>query len=211
LVEARRLLQSLGASFRGEYVRETDRAELYSYSLKVGILTSPDEPAERTDESVVYHNLTLVSNDDTVAILEVSIGGNGTRAITALGQYWARYTVGGVFGQVGPPDSIYIAPGDELQTPRILLLVYSSLGAVLEFSSSTEVTHICSEQDVQSAAVFLSLYDPDGSLDIYSDGRVPLSDRQVWLPVEEVLGVDRLEFHDGVLANPEVCLRPLQS
>jgi hypothetical protein len=212
---AKAILEGLGASYLGEYSRKIDDGIEYPYVLVVGGQSRMDE-TPRPDGSIVnvYHHISLITNNDIVQIIEVGTGtaGSGVSTAQALAkfrEYWSRYTAKEIFLQTGTPDHLYTGKLDPYENGSSLLVTYEKLGIVAQIYGTEQENNICPKNEAQSISINLSLFNPTTSLlTIYNDGRVPPTDREVWLPVEKVLGVNTTEFYDQVLSNPSVCFKP---
>ena len=68
--------------------------------------------------------------------------------------------------------------------------------------------NICPMNEAKRIFVEMSLSFSNSSLKISSNGKVPPTDREVWLPIEKVLGLDTDEFYKQVIADPSVCFEP---
>lgn len=209
LTEARELLDNLGANYYGEYTRQMDGSTFHSYSLVVGSQFAGAETPRPGERPVIYHRVELVTNDEMVDILEVYVNATSISAIAEFRDYWSRYTTRGIFLQVGQPDQIYIDRGDPESHGRILLMEYTELGALTEVFGTAEENGICPEREGQFVRMHLSLYNTAGRLSIYSGGRVPPTDRDVWVPLEEALGIDSGRFYQHVISRPSACFKLL--
>jgi hypothetical protein len=199
----------------GEYKRKIDDGIEYPYVLVVGGQSSTNE-APRPDGSVVnvYQHVSLITNNDIVQIIEVDAGTAGPgvstpQATAKFREYWSRYTAREIFLQAGTPEHLYTGKPDPYENGSSLLVTYKNLGIVAQISGTAQENNICSKHEGKSISIELSLFNTTTVLrTIYNDGRVPPTDREVWLPIEEVLGVNTSEFSSQVLANSQTCFRP---
>jgi len=207
LNEAKAILKSLGGSQQGDYIRK-DGATEYSYSLKIGDPAAINEtPAPDSLTLAINHHVSLITDRDIVQIIGISA--SATKSLARFREYWSRYSAAGIFLQIGRPDHLYIdtTTPDWVENGRTLLVIYEKLGVVAELYGTGHENNICPESEATFISLRLSLYNTSSPLSIYSDGRVPPTDREVWLPIEEVLGVDEVEFYDQVISDPSACFR----
>jgi hypothetical protein len=215
LSKARAILENLGASYKGEYRRKTDGAIYYTYLLDVGGLPGGDE-TPRPDGSImtVSHHVSLITNNDIVQIMEISAGTIGPGTSTAQGrtkfrEYWSRYTARGVFLQLGLPTQLYIGTPDPIENGSNLWIAYEKIGVVAQIYGTGGENNVCPEREAKFIDLQLSLFSTATTLEtIYNDGRVPPTDRTVWLPIEEVVGISPQEFYQYVISDSSACFKP---
>jgi hypothetical protein len=215
LGEAKKILENLGASYLGEYKRKSGEGIEYTYEMVIGGQTGADE-TPMPDGSIwtLSQSISLISNDDIVQIINASPGTIGpgistTQAKAKFREYWSRYTAREIFLQNGPPDQLYvgkIAP-TFVDYGSNLLIVYEKLGAVIDLYGTGLENNICPENEAKTIDLRLTLFNKNSPLNKYYD-RVPPTDRSVWLPIEEVLGVNPKEFYNSVISNPSICFEP---
>ena len=213
LSTAKVILENLGASYAGEYKRKNDDGIEYTYDLDIGGQPGLDEtPMPDGGIVTVYHRVSLITNNDVVQIIETgpATAGPGVSTVQALAkvrEYWSRYTAKGIFMQLGLPDQLYIDKPDPFTNKSIpyLLIIYEKLGVVAQIYGSKYEDNICAASG-KSIDIQLSLFNTANSLlTIYNDGRVPPTDRSVWLPIQEVLGVNVMEFYNRVISDSSAC------
>ena len=213
LSEARAILENLGFGYRGEYKRKDDSIE-YPYILVISGRSEADE-TPRPDGSIVTvsQSISLITDNDVVQIIEVNVGtiGPGTSTAQArkkLREYWARYTARGIFVQLGLPDQLYTDAPNEIGSGSNLWATYNKIGVVAQIYGTGQENNICPQLEATWIDLRLLLSSATSQLSIFGDGGVPPTDRNVWLPIEEVLGVSTQEFYQGVIADPSACFVP---
>ena len=208
LSEAKVILENIGANSIKDIAR-TDGATYHSYEIRVGDPSVINETPEADGSSVIiYHDIDLVTVDDTVEGIEVYIA--ATKSKAKFRQYWSRYLTQEIFLQMGAPDHLYANVGNPLykEYGRDLLISYEKQNILIQYYGTGQEINICPENEARFINLSLSLYSPNSGLSIYYDGRVSPTNREVYLPIEEVLGVDTTEFYNQVLSNPSVCFKP---
>lgn len=211
LSEGEAILKSIGAKYHSSYKREKDKTTEYAYDLWIGV---PSEinvtPEPNGDWNIIIHAISFISTNEIVQNIEV------IAAVTKLKEeyrsYWSIYSVKEILRRYGIPEQMYFNHIDHEMAylGRSILLIYRKLGVVVEVYGNQDENNICIEPgyEANSLSLRLSLYDPNSGVDIYADGRVPPSDPDVWVPIEEELGMDAAEFYRRVIDNPSVCFKP---
>lgn len=217
LNEAKAILESLGATHHGDYKRYTDGAMEFAYDLNVGEIIGTNGTANNNPGTVlIYHSVSLITNNDTVQIIEIGAGTSTKQslelqAISKFREIWSRYTSRGIFLQSGQPDKLFIGildPSNMILYPD-LLIIYQKLGTVIDYYGTERENNICLEDKAQDIYMRLSLFNPNSNLRISDDGRVPPTDRRAWLPINEILGVNESEFYNQVISNPSICFNSI--
>jgi hypothetical protein len=208
LQKARAILETFGGRYRGPFQRtKTDGAFLYSYQFHIG--------NSNTREKIIYADVTLVSDNNLVQIIEIS---QSTGRLQVLGQkifetslevyqqYWSRYyTVRQIFLQLGEPQELYLVGNSTFE----LIISYKDPIAKITIAGSAEENNLCSQYvSVDHISVDLTISNVNSPFEIDGGGGVPLTDREVYLPIEEALGVSPHQFYERVLADPTVCFEP---
>ena len=194
--EAKTILENIGGSYLSYYIRNTDNAIYYTYQMRGGDpsgINETPEPDGRT--AIIYHDVSLITNNDIVQIIEVRIA--VTLSVEKYRNVWSRYSARNIFLQLGRPDelltnSFHYPEGYAPLRDSTLLIVYQKLGVVVGLHGWKEENNICPEYESNDIHLNLSLFNPDSSLSIYSDRRVHPTNRDVWLPVKESV-VDKLK------------------
>ena len=214
LNEARTILENLGAGYWGKpYTGRKDGAISYTYTFMIsgqpGVSETP-----RPDGSIrtVSGDVILVTDNDVIQIIEADAGTIGPGVSTVQAQekfreYWKRYTARGIFLQLGLPNQLYTDASNMGGRGNDLWAIYEKIGVVAIIYGAGKENNICPEREAKSIALRLLLFDLDSKLSIYN-GRVPPTDRNVWLPIDEVLGVSTQEFYQRVIADPSACFVP---
>jgi len=205
LNEAKEILVSLGGSHVSDHERK-DGATEYFYNLWVGDPTVVNETPEPNGfMTKIIHHVSLITNNDTVQIIEVYI--NATKSLAKFREYWSRYSAREIFLQMGPPDHLYTGTPDPAEKGSYLLTTYEKLGVVAQIYGTKQEDNICPESEAKFIDLQLSLFSPASQLSIYGDGGVPPTDRTVWLPIEEAVGVNMQAFYNRVVSDPSACFQ----
>ena len=215
LEEAKAILESLGATHYGDYIRPTDGATGYAYDLNVGYSLGTDETTEVNSNTVlVYHSVSLITNNGKVQIIEIGVGTTtlktqslAEQAIAKFREYWSRYNARGIFLQLGQPDSMYVdATSPDLgENGRRLFIVYETRGALIQLYGTRQENNICPESEANFIYLQISLFDPGSTLSIYSNGQ---SSQDLGLPIKDVLGITDTQFYNQVISTPSKCFKP---
>jgi len=202
--DAKFLLESLGASYSGEYV--DDGLQAFAYTLWVG---------DQSMQSVTRTNGTIVGDLEIAQRLGVTIGDGlvqrvvvdiQTRQfISKYADYWEMYTLDGIFNMLGKPDAVYTYRDSVQRGFGGLSLVYETSGIVIEFSGATDANSLCPQLEGGLLNRHFILTNTEAPLTIYLPDRVSPTDRAVWLPIEEVIGINEIGFYNQIIADPSVC------
>jgi len=202
--EAKNVLESLGGTPAGNSVRNNGDVE-HSYALKIQEGINNASVSEYTDEYILMR-VNLLIKDNTIQIMRVVL--IVTAPTAKFYEYWSNYSIENIFQNNGLPNEIYIAVQNPYyvdETPYFLI-DYGSVGATIEFWGVGQGDYICPRYGDKVGQVILYLYNKaDSSVDIYADGHTPPDNRSIWLPVEEVLGIDNSLFYYQTLTNPLIC------
>jgi len=216
LSEARTILKNLGASYMGEYKREAEGAISYTYLLDVGGQPGIGEtPMPDGSIKALTHYVSLITdtNSEMVQVVEAGSGTVGpgistAQALAKFRKYWSRYTAREIFLQLGQPDQLYTDTSYTGENGIYLLAVYEKLGVVVQIYGTGKENNICPENEAQSIYLQLSLFSATSQLSIYGHGLVAPTDRIVWLPIDDVLGVSTKDFYSSVIADSSTCFKP---
>lgn len=200
--EANAILDSIGASFRGNYTE--GGLPVYGFTLWIGnqaINEITPNPEVVVGDREIVHEEDLTIRDNKVQRLQVRI--HTKKYLIKFQKYWSRYTMREILLRQGFPDKMFthISRG----TGYGLVLVYEKVGLVAEFNGSMQEKLICTENEKLIIGLDLTLTNPTSGLSIYKPGWVPPTDRNVWLPIIEVLGLDEKEFYNQIITNQETC------
>lgn len=203
-VSARQILASLGAEYEGEDYESGTGMRGYAYKILVNdtTLVTRTPIANPTHPLNIVQSLSfLIGSDSIVQRISVNVG----TAVQELKfhNYWSRYSPQQIFIRLGIPNEIYYSArgGNEMA------IVYKSLGVVLKFIGIKEGNATCPNFEIKGYTereFILTNMASDLSLLPQSE-RVPFTDREYWLPVNEILGLSREDFYNQVVANPSVC------
>jgi hypothetical protein len=209
LSEARIILKNIGAGPE-EYLARKDGAAYHTYRIIVGDPLYVIETPESTDDlAIISQYIELITVGDTVEGIEVSIETH-EKTIIKFRQYWLRYSTREIFLQLGPPDHLYITKAPPpVYAPNIrhFVISYEKKNVLIEYYGHKQETNICTEEEDRFIDLNLSLYNPNSGLDIYYSGRIPPTNREVYVPIEEVLGVNTSDFYNQVLLDPLTCFK----
>jgi hypothetical protein len=204
LSEAKAILDSLGASFKGEYT--SDDVIEYSYNLDIGDPLVPN--ATPGSSALVYQNIHLKTKptDTTVRLIHIVLGTENTEiSFETYRKYWTRYSTRQIFTQLGRPDQLYTASkGRGKGEGSAIILVYGNRGVYVDLRGAAYETSICNEKDATQIFIQMDLFDPESSINA-DEFNEYLHDTTVWLPIKDAIGVDAQEFYKLVSTYPSVC------
>lgn len=214
LKSAMKILKNLGVDNYTKYVRNTDEAIYYGFSLPIGYIDDSNKIKQNPDSPVlVYHHVNLITNDDIVQIIEVSANSlKSDESKEKFHNLWSNYSLREVFLKLGVPDNLFTSTGD----PSIdffgqtLLIEYKRFGIFIQMDGTKMDNHLCPINDVQYISLGIDLYNPDSDLSIYSDQRVPPTNRSVWLTIDESLGISVRDFYTLITKYPSICFVPIK-
>lgn len=203
--DAREILLRLGGAYLGEYIRKTDGAVNYSFKFKIG--------DQNSGETLITHTVTLIPDNE---IVQAIIVGGGTlvpkaspEAIKTYRTYWQRYSASSIFFQLGEPDGISVMriEGD-FHYGTDLILLYERVHIAIHLYGTGQENNLCQKNEATFITLDMYLSCPESTVDIYAGGRVPLTDQEIYPPIEEVYGVSARQFYYSVNSDPSVCWAP---
>ncbi len=206
--EAQLIMRDIGAFDHGDYVRKGG-LNTYNYMLWVGDPSAANETPSPDGSTVkIYNHIALIASAGTVQGLGIDI--IASKSMAKFRQYWSRYSTSQIFEQIGKPDHLYIGHTDPFveENGRALLIEYDKQDVLIEFYGTSRDNNVCPELEARYIDLRLSLYNPNSGLSFLANGRVPPTDRSVWLPVEEALGITTKEFYNRVISDPSTCFKP---
>lgn len=204
--EAQLILSDLGASYVDEYYESGLRG--YEYKLKIGIPQSNNNTPvinNESSQSVISQSLIFTLEDSVVQRIQVVVG--TINLAPRFHDYWARYSPQKIFALLGPPDAIYVGRVYSVTDGSHMAIVYESLGIVMEFHGRREDNNICPSFEMGSSVQrYFYLTNRESTMSLLPEnGRVLPTDRDVWLPIDEVLEISILDFYKQLLSDPSVC------
>ena len=203
---AQLILSELGANFIGDYYESGLRG--YEYTLKIGVMESSNaEPVSGnlSEQLEIHQYLIFTIEDPIVQRIQVSI--ETINDASRFHNYWSRYSPQALFAQLGSPDAIYFNRIYSINDGTAMVIVYESLGIVMEFDGWREDNSICPSFQMGSyAGRWLYLTNKASRLSLFPEnGRVVPTNRDVWLPIDEVLGISVHEFYNQLLSDSSAC------
>lgn len=215
--DASAILESAGAtlSYESEKILENKSSVLVrGFNLWIGDPSIQfNERRELTRTYGIYsagivHSIEVIT-DQSNKVQRIYVSAGTSRFITKFLDYWSRYTLIEILQRHGSPDEIYLSYGG---TGYGQVLVYARLGAVIETNGKKDGDMYCPvvPETFPSVILNLTLTSPGSPLGLYRLGIVPPTDREVYLPVEEMLGISTSEFRAAILADPTTCFRALK-
>jgi hypothetical protein len=205
LQEGIAILENLGGIYTGSYQRESDGALSYNFKFYIG------DDATLPKGRIVEHSVTLMTDKDIVQIVDVIaspiIYESREPATTTYQTYWKRYSLREIFLQMGEPENIYLNPKDRpSESGTQWFLVYVKQSIQIDLYDSWLENKLCPNETVMPLGMTLSY--PGSPFSIYADGRVPPTDREIYLPIEAMFGITTNDFYNQIFADPSICFEP---
>ncbi len=182
----------------------------YYYLIKEPF-SDQDISMASSDSFEIHHEVSLTAQNDIVQSMDIGIIATGSpRSIAMYQEYWSNYSMRKIFLQTGPPDQLFVENTNPFlaENGQFLLASYEKRGMVIRINGPASENNICSENEIQSIVSYLSLFNPTSMVGRSSTGRMIMSLEDLWLPVEETLGVNTQEFYNRVVSDSSVCFRP---
>jgi len=203
LIEAQAILSSLHAFQYGTLDGS------YGYRLNIGdpaIILSPPSDA------LVYSSIDLILESPKGVVQSINVNVSTDPYVLPTAQdtyrnYWSRYSVSGVFSELGKPNQLYAGIDYDKIHNSELIVVYENLGVIFRFRGSSKENNLCTINENQYIHVTMDLFDPTSGIAI-EDFNLGLGP-PYWPPINEALGIDVDEFYERVLADPSVCFEPI--
>jgi len=193
LSDAKLLLDSLGATFSGEGMK--DNTKWFSYAMRF------DDPLiditnNSTEDQRILYDLGLIAIDDVVQQISIWILARGLSP--KFQDYWSRYSPKGVFLQLGMPDAVYSASGH-------LALVYEQLGIINTYATFWKDGQLCPQNETGYFDRRFVIKNKDSSDALYTEFQDSLRNKALWNPIQEDLGVSVQEFYNKIVSDDSIC------
>ena len=202
--EANSILTSLGAYF--SYNTDTDGLVIHNTELNIGdesmIGVTPDRNTGVTDLKIIQSIHLLVRNG-IVEKLWTSI--STRKFIEKYDEYWSEYSLYMMLYQYGIPDQIVMTTPAPGATGTSFTLIYERKGIVTMIWDEIVNNQFCPGSVKTSSSLDLTLTNVDSGINIYQPGVVAPTFREIYKPIENLLGVDEQEFYTKLMSNPLTC------
>lgn len=206
--ETKSILSELGA-YIVEGKKEDNRTHYYTY-LDIGdesaAIMTPNPNIGITNLRIIQE-LNLIVEDEKVQKLWTNI--STRKFISRFQEYWSRYTLRQIFLQFGVPDQILTGKRDAGGIGYGLFAIYEKNGLVFSVSGSAQDGYICPESEKLSISLEFSVTNPDSGLDLYTPPFTVLPTGRVYVPIDEVLGVDKEEFYAQLISDSQACFKAM--
>lgn len=205
LETAKKILDGLGGRYSSRIQRtETDGAFLDTYHFHLG------DP--QSGKIIGYEVVILISDNNLIQLIEFAsstgrlqiLGPNlFEKSLNLYQNYWGRYsTARQIFLQLGEPEELYLVGDSTFE----LIMSYKDPNAKIAIAGRAEENNLCSQYaSVDFISVYSTISNDNSPFDINGGGGTPLTDREVYIPVEEALGITTKDFYEQVLADPSIC------
>ena len=201
LQDARGILESLGGVYMGPFQRtKTDGAFDYTYQFHIG-----DMPI---GNKIVYGSISLITDGTVVQVIENAGAGTSLtekeKSWVIYRQYWHRYnSPRQIFLQLGEPEQIYTFR-DRSDT---LIIFYDNPDIRIDIVGTEQENNLCPrDRLVNYLSIDMTISNIYSPFSINGAGGVPLTDHEIYFPIEETFGVTVHEFYQQIMANPLTCL-----
>jgi len=211
LSEGRAILEDFGMEFFGSFLSADGIILYHTYKIRIGNIDQLTEiPEQNGESSTILQYIMLTTVDGVIQSMDVIIAATGL--VDTYRAYWLPFFPKGILQKYGPPEEIYLGRlyPDLAMLGHRLLLIYKKLGVTIEIYGNQEDNNICTPEgtEARSFSLRMTLYNPNGKIDIYADGRVPPTDEAVWTSIEEALKIDPVEFHRQLTSELLPCFQP---
>ena len=124
-------------------------------------------------------------------------------------EYWKRYALEEVLRRLGEPDHVFLG-ASESNLQYSIHIVYEKLSAVMEYDGLLKDNRgwLCPLQPIKDGSwmnLKMTLTDSTTPLSIYQPSVVPPTNRAVYLPIEDALGISAKEFYNRLRSDPAAC------
>jgi len=202
--ESRGIFEDLGAFI--SFDTEANGLTVHNIHLDIGddsLANITPDPDEGVTNRKIIQSLHILVKDGIIQKLWTSIS---TRRFTSrFHEHWSRYSLREILQRHGVPDQIVLGTPTPGGTGVGFVLIYDQKGIVAELWDEIQDDQICPGPKKISASLQLTVTNTFSGVDIYEPGGVPPTNREVYLPIEEVLGVNKEDFYNEVLTDPSVC------
>jgi hypothetical protein len=202
--DAQKILNTVGAKYVGE--GSENGFPIYGYSINIGDLTTiyitPDTNTGSGDLEISQHiNFTIGEN--TVQRIYASI--ETIKFVSKFREYWSRYLLDGILQRIGKPNKIFLGISQQGDGYSIFF-IYEDISTVLYFNAIKTGRLVCPlSQDKMLPSLQMTVTNRIILPDLYTPGKVPPTNLNVYLPIEEALGVDETEFYNQIRLEPQTC------
>ena len=208
--DAQSILKEIGAIPDGPLYGMDEGMPEFGFYFYIGdpsLINATPRPTEPLETTGIVGYLDITVGNDLVQRLAADT--QTTRLVDKYHKYWSRYTLGNIFKDLGPPDLIFFGiqsrSGGYLQS-----IVYSKLGILISMDGIKMAGMICPTPLTNSGSanvgIGIQITNPNSSLNIYGSG-VPPTDRSIYLPIQESLGINITQFYQRVIADPTSCFK----
>ena len=200
--EAREIMEGLGGSYLGEYIRKKDEALSHTFVFEIG--------NQQSGELLITHSVTLLTNNEIVQVIIVSAGTlvpeASTEAIETFRTYWQRYSARGIFNQLSEPERLSVnSINNDRQKGSFLIILYSEENIVVNIYGTGKENNLCPDNEATYLSIDMYLSYPNATVSINDSNAVSLTNQEIYPPIEDVYDATTKEFYDGVLLNPSIC------
>lgn len=206
--DAQAIMDRIGGTAEEDYYTNHEETFSKSYTLFLGdtrfALLTPDRNTD-FDNYLLSHFVRMRIGRNIVQ--EISYSVRAKRFMETYRDFWGNYTLPHIFRQYNLPDAVYFAISEK-GPGYVLVLAYEKYTSVIEIHQVQEGDSICPisiDARLRGVSVRMQFSSTDFFDDMMKFRGVPLTERNVYLPLEEVLGISRREFYQSLIKEPSSC------
>jgi hypothetical protein len=108
--------------------------------------------------------------------------------------------------QLGEPDNLSVNRIEsDSERGAELIMIYEKENIVIVIYGSKQENNLCPRNEATSLYLGMLISNPETTVDIYGDGRVPFTNQEIYPSIEEIFGVGAREFYYSVNSDPSIC------
>jgi hypothetical protein len=205
--EARMVMEDIGATETagsGQYDEMGMR--IYTFTAWIGGTESGTATPVRSAAvgGNILHDIEITIEEGIVRRIQVHL--LTSDLVPLLWDHWSSYGAEGVMEDLGPPGRVFLGIAVR-GTGYGQILEYEDIGVLASSNGIRQGDRLCpATGESPVVALDLTLTDVSVGLSVYPPFVVPPTDRNVYLPVEEAVGVDEAEYYRQSLFDPQGCV-----
>ncbi len=196
--EAQGIMENLGATYADiDVINNLSKIIIVRHTYTLNIYSK--------DNNTVSHIIALDERESMVLRISFSVL-EYTRDTNYIEKYWGRYKLTEILDQFGEPDLVLIRANSN-ETSYAILLANEEPRIVVRFTGDKKVEGLMCP--VISPIIWMVFYLTDSSSteDIYPPGFHDTSHDAIWRSPMDVIGLDKHELYEWIIADPTVCFQ----
>jgi hypothetical protein len=149
----------------------------------------------------ILHDIEITIGEEMIRRIQVHL--LTSELVPLLWDHWSAYGAQAIMQSLGPPGRVILGLSEQ-GSAYTHILEYGDIGVLASSNGIRRGEQLCPTDLV--VALDLTLTDVSGGLPVYPPFVVPPTDRDVYLPVEEALGIDEGEYYLQSISDASGCI-----